>query len=287
MSWKAVAEKDFRDAIRSRLLIVLTALFALFAAGASYVVSEIQPPQEAALTGEVTTFLLILGLVSATAVFIPLVAIAAAYRSLAGERDSGSLKLLLSLPNSRRDVVVGKFLGRSAVVSVALLVGFAVGLVATAVLADAFSPLEYIAFVAVSLLFAFVFVSIAVGVSAFTSSTSRAAYGAFGLFIVFQFLWGLIAQSVVYVLNGFSFEGLEEGDTLLDLFDFLVIIDPTTAYQQGTLWTIRLIDESEEAQQAAADAPFYLQDWFGFVVMIFWIVAPLAVGYLRFNRSDL
>ena len=287
MSWKAVAEKDFRDAIRSRLLIVLTALFALFAGGASYVVSEIQPPQEAALTGEVTTFFLILGLVSATAVFIPLVAIAAAYRSLAGERDSGSLKLLLSLPNSRRDVVVGKFLGRSAVVSVALLVGFAVGLVATAVLADAFSPLEYIAFVAVSLLFAFVFVSIAVGVSAFTSSTSRAAYGAFGLFIVFQFLWGLIAQSVVYVLNGFSFEGLEEGDTLLDLFDFLVIIDPTTAYQQGTLWTIRLIDESEEAQQAAADAPFYLQDWFGFVVMIFWIVAPLAVGYLRFNRSDL
>ncbi len=285
MSVLAVAEKDFRDAIRSRLLIVLALLFALFAGGAAYVVTELDPPQQAQFTGEVTTLLLIIGLVQATAVFIPIVAIAVAYRSLAGERQSGSLKMLLSLPNSRADVVAGKFLGRSGVVTVALIVGFAIGLVVTAALADAFSLTEYLTFVGVSLLFAFVFVAITVGISAFTASTSRAAYGAFGLFIIFQFLWRILSQGVVYVLNGFSYE--EVPDRLLNLFDFLIVLDPTTAYQQATLWTIRLIDESEEAQQAAADAPIYAEDWFGFIVMAMWIILPLAVGYLRFEASDL
>lgn len=284
MSIRAVAEKDFRDALRSRLLIVLTALFALFAAGASYVVTNIQPPQQAQFTGEVTTVLLIVGLVSATAVFIPIVAIAASYRSLSGERQSGSLKLLLSLPNSRADVVAGKFIGRSGVVTIALLIGFAIGLVFTSAFADAFSAVEYLAFVGVSLLFAFVFVAIAVGVSAFTSSTSRAAYGAFGLFVVFQFLWNILVQGLIYVFNGFSFEGLEQGDMLVELSQVLQILSPTTAYQQGTLWTVRRLAENQEAQSAEA---FYLEPWFGFVTMALWIILPLAVGYLRFEGSDL
>ena len=80
---------------------------------------------------------------------------------------------------------------------------------------------------------------------------------------------------------------MEEGDTLVNLFQFLTILDPTAAYRQGTLWVIRLIDESGELQEATADLPFYLQDWFGFVVMAFWIVVPLAVGYLRFESTDL
>jgi ABC-2 type transport system permease protein len=284
MSWQAVAQKDFRDAIRSRLLIALTVLFALFAVGAAYVVSEIQPPQQAALAGEVTTVFLIIGLAGATAVFIPIVAIAASYRALAGERQSGSLKVLLSLPNSRADVVVGKVLGRAGVVTVALLVGFAVGLVATAALAEAFSALEYIAFVGTSLLFALVFVSIAVGVSAFTASTSRAAYGSFGIFVVFQFLWSVLVQGVVYALNGFSFEGLQQGSTLFDVAQVLQILNPATAYQQGTRWTVRLLAENQEVQSASA---FYLEPWFGFVIMAIWIILPLAVGYYRFEASDL
>jgi ABC-2 type transport system permease protein len=284
MSWQAVAQKDFRDAIRSRLLIALTVLFALFAVGAAYVVSEIQPPQQAALTGEVTTVFLIIGLAGATAVFIPIVAIAASYRALAGERQSGSLKVLLSLPNSRADVVVGKVLGRAGVVTVALLVGFAVGLVATAALAEAFSALEYIAFVGTSLLFALVFVSIAVGVSAFTASTSRAAYGSFGIFVVFQFLWSVLVQGVVYALNGFSFEGLQQGSTLFDVAQVLQILNPATAYQQGTRWTVRLLAENQEVQSASA---FYLEPWFGFVIMAIWIILPLAIGYYRFESADL
>ena len=291
MSWKAVAEKDFRDAIRSRLLLALTGLFVLFAVALAYFVSEFdqQVQFQEELAGEITAIALIGGFVGPVSVFIPIVAIAASYRAIAGERDSGSLKLLLSLPNDRFDVVLGKFLGRAGVVTIAVLAGFAVGLIATLILTQALSVLDYLAFVVVSLLLAFVFVSISVGVSAFTESTSRAAYGAFGIFIVFQFLWQVLVTGVVYVLNGFSLPGPEEElpEWISNAAEILIVIDPTTAYQQGVLWVIRRIADDPEAQETAADVPFYVQDWFGFVFLGLWIVVPLAVGYLRFKRADL
>ncbi len=291
MSWQAVAEKDFRDAIRSRLLLVLTVLFVLFAGGAAYFAAQIRPPAQVQFGGELTTLALIGGLTGPVSIFIPIVAIAAAYRSVAGERQSGSLKLLLSLPNSRVDVVVGKFLGRAGVVSVALLVGFTVGLFVVATQAAEFSALEYLVFVLVSLLLAYVFVSVAVGVSAFTTSTSRAAYGAFGVFLVFQFLWRVLVSGFVYVANGFGFPGPEESfpDWLRTAAEFLTIIDPTAAYQQGVLWVIRRLAEEggQQAQGAATQGPVYVQEWFGFVVLLYWIAMPLLLGYWRFERVDL
>ncbi len=292
MSWQAVAEKDFRDAIRSRLLLALTVLFVLFAGGSAYFAAQIRPPAQVQFGGELTTLALIGGLTGPVSVFIPVVAIAAAYRAIAGERQSGSLKLLLSLPNSRQDVVVGKFLGRAGVVSAALLVGFGVGLFVVATLADGFSAPEYVAFVLVSLLLAFVFVSVAVGVSAFTTSTSRAAYGAFGIFVVFQFLWSVLVAGFVYVGNGFGFPGPEEEfpGWLQTSAEFLTILDPTAAYQQGVLWVGRRLAESANGQAqagGATDGPFYVQDWFGFVVLVFWVAAPLLIGYWRFRQVDL
>ena len=291
MSWQAVAEKDFRDAIRSRLLLALTVLFVLFAGGSAYFAAQIRPPAQVQFGGELTTLALIGGLTGPVSVFIPVVAIAAAYRAVAGERQSGSLKLLLSLPNSREDVVFGKFLGRAGVVSVALLVGFTVGLFVVATLAEEFSVLEYLVFVFVSLLLAYVFVSVAVGVSAFTASTSRAAYGAFGVFVVFQFLWSVLVAGFVYVGNGFGFPGPDEEfpEWLRTAAEFLTIIDPTAAYQQGVLWVVRRLadQEGQQAQAAATDGPFYVQEWFGFVVLLFWVAVPLLVGYWRFQQVDL
>jgi len=58
-------------------------------------------------------------------------ALIAAYLAIAGERESGSLKLLLGLPPSRGEVLVGKFLGRSGVVAIGLVLGFLVSGVVT------------------------------------------------------------------------------------------------------------------------------------------------------------
>ena len=58
-----------------------------------------------------------------------------------------------------------------------------------------------------------------------------------------------------------------------------------TAFLQSTEWLVNRVADSQEAQQTSADA-FYLEPWFGFVVLALWIVLPLVVGYLRFESAD-
>jgi len=104
MTWADVAGKDFRDAVRSRwvgrlaiLYVVAFILYILFA----FVLRWIPLPQAANLTNEVSA-LFIIGFRSVSVWIVPAISIVMAYASITDERDSGSLKVLLSLPHSRQ-----------------------------------------------------------------------------------------------------------------------------------------------------------------------------------------
>jgi len=279
MSVLAVAEKDFRDAVRSRLMIVVAVLFVAFTGGGIALGNAFGLE-----SGAVAALILDL-LLRGTTTFVPLVALGIAFRSVAGERQSGSLKMLLSLPNSRLDVVVGKFLGRTAVVAVAIVIGFVSMLVAVAATFDGdIQPEVILTFMLAALLLAIVFVSIAVSVSAFSESTFAAAIGGFSFFILFQFAWRGLIFLLRYVFNGFETPNAVAETP--EWVEVLIVVNPMTGWRQSTSWLLRRVSDQQEASQEAADA-FYLEPWFGFVVLAFWIVLPLVVGYLRFESSDL
>ena len=279
MSVRAVAEKDFRDAIRSRLMIIVAVMFIAFTGGGVALGSALPNfGGDSALA--VITFLMLRG----TSVFIPIIALGIAFKSIAGERERGSLKVLLSLPNSRLDVVVGKFLGRTAVVSVAVVVGFLSLLIASAI---AFSGdldvMGLIGFMLAALMLGIVFVSIAVSLSAFTKSTFGAAVGAGGLFVLFQFAWGGLVFLLRYAVNGFEFP---TGSERPDWAEVLTSVNPMEGWRTSANWLVNQLAENGETAQNGAEA-FYLEPWFGFVVLALWIVLPLVVGYLRFESADL
>lgn len=281
MSFAAVAEKDFRDAIRSRLMIVVAVMFVAFTGG-GVALGQAFGLQSGTVVGLILSVML-----QGTAIFIPLVALGIAYRSIAGERESGSLKVLLSLPNSRLDVVVGKFLGRSAVVSVAIVVGFISMLIAAAATFEGNIPAESILmFMLSALLLAVVFVSVAVSVSAFADSSFAAAIGAFGFFVLFQFAWGGLVFLLRYVVNGFETPDIGLGTETPDWVEVLFVVNPMNGWRQSTRWLLRRVSEEQEVQETSVDA-FYLEPWFGFVVLAVWVVLPLVVGYLKFESADL
>lgn len=178
MTWLAIAKKDFRDAVQSRALWALVAGFVLLSLVSTY--AYVQVPE---LFGEPTgaTFAgLVFFTVGLTGLFVPLAAIVVCYKSLAGERELGSIKLLLSLPTNRLNVFTGKVVGRAAVLVFGLGIGLLVGLGFGSVLLGTVALGAMLVFVLVTLGFAAIYAEVMVGLSATTGSTSRATTFALG-----------------------------------------------------------------------------------------------------------
>lgn len=300
MSWVAVARKDLRDTARSKVLWVTIALFVLFAGGLAYLWVEvlnrtqdlvqiagqaagIQHPETVGFITLMSSGILTIGPVL---VFVPVIGLMLGYKSIVGERDSGQIKLLLSLPHTRQDVMVGKLAGRSAVAMISVLVGFFVAAVIVAALST-LAPLVFLQFVLAVALFALVHVSIGIGISS-AAPSSAWAIGLVVAFVgIFQVMWGgafFVLKLVLFddvsatapewfrFLEGLS-PGRAYGDALAVLVPEYAKLQSTIAQQQGG------IPESEK--------PFFLQNEFGFLVLVAWAVVPLALGYLRFESIDL
>ena len=218
---------------------------------------------------------------------IPLIALVSAYLSIAGERQSGNLKFLLSYPNSRRDVVAGKLIARSTLVGGAVVLSYAVGLALALYYYPKIFVGDYVAYVGLTLLYALTYVSIAVALSAATSSRSRAMGSAIGVWFVLNVFWNFFPINPTAVAN---FVADKLGMTLSqNAQDFIWTLSPTGAYMNS----MQLIFPDSFAQRVGQtgwldpNAPFYLDGWFMLVILAAWFVVPLALGYWRFERADL
>lgn len=284
MSWAVVARKDFRDARLSRALWAITAAFVLLSAGMAVLYATV--PELSQDIGELSTLGYLTLLLAVTTLFVSVAAIVIGAGAIAGERDRGSSKLLLGFPHSRADVLLGKLIGRTAVLAVAILVGLAVTLAVIVALFPTFSPADYAIFAAVTLLFALVYVGIMVAVSATTGSGGRAMAFGVGVFVLLEFLGDLLAPAVMFVVNGFSFGGIA---TVPGWYAFLNIVTPSAAYQNALGWFLGDGTAAALTLGGMLDGavPFYLTGWASIAVLALWLVVPLVLGYRRFAAADL
>jgi ABC-2 type transport system permease protein len=262
--WRSVARKEFRDAVRSRRLLVLVVLFVLFVVGVEYAVVGV--------LGDASSVTAVVGtLVGPTTLLVPLVGLFSGYRCVAGERESGTHRLLFSLPHSRADVVVGKVVGRTLVVWLAVLAGFLAGVLTALVLLGGVDVVPLVAYLAVSLLYAAAFVGLGVGISAATGSTNVAVVASVGAFGLFQFLWPLLVD----LARRHLLPGAPES-----LYEALTVLSPLVSYATTLFAYVG-------AGLGRAGSTPYQQGWFGLLVLAAWVVVPPALGYLRFRGVDL
>ncbi|WP_158056344.1 ABC transporter permease subunit [Halorussus halophilus] len=281
MSWLVVARKDFEDAVRSKMLWSIILLFVLATAGT---IAALDQVLELDADGATQLLTLPAGLI------IPISALVAAYLAIAGERESGSIKILLGLPHTRRDVVVGKLLGRAGVVAAAVVVAFAVTGVVLAALYGTVSFGQFVMLTLLTVLFGTTFVGIAVGISATSASRSRAMASAVGVFVLFQILWDYVPAAIYYVAEG-TIPGVGK---LPAWYYLLVTLNPKNAYTTasdlfltgGAMAAANGGQSMTMADRVIGEVPFYLESWFGLVVLAIWLVVPVALGYLAFERAD-
>lgn len=279
MSWAVVARKDFNDARRSRSLWGLSAAFLLlallFATLYAYVPAVTADAEVSSLG--------LLGFLSApVAIFVAVAALVTAYKSVAGETESGSGKLLLSLPHTRGDVVLGKVVGRALVLAVPVVIGLAAMLAVVFVADVPFAATEYALFGAVTMLFVLVYVALFVDLSASTTSTARAATISVLALVGLEFAWDVVPLGAWFVANGFAVpDGLTTGsvEAMPNWVAFLVNLPPSAAYQNAIGGVL--------SGSLGGAGPWYLSQWFSLVVLALWAVVPLAVGYRRYQAADL
>ena len=272
MSWLVVARKDFEDSIRSRWLQVLTALFVGLVTLFAVVSLRLSTGGETISTN---AFLggSFMGLLSGT--LVPLIALVIAYSAVTGERESGSLKILLSLPHSRADVVFGKVAGRAAALSAAIGVGFIVPAVILAVGPLELDILTYIGYTLLVSLLVSVFVAIAVGWSAAAPSQRIALAGAIGLYFVFVPFWDIIQVPLQIALLSLP-EWVPVSASAIS--DALLLSNPNASFQFLTNALLQgqfLSGELASLQLSALS------------MLLFWLLAAPLVGLLIFQRRDL
>lgn len=303
MSWQAIAEKDLHDAVRSYWLWGLTVVLSvLLAVGPLFVAAGYIQISQRGGNGPITTDVYAQLMVGILAFFVPAIAIVLAYEAITGERDSGTLKLLLSLPHTRLDVVVGKAVGRGTVVGTAIVIAFVVAALAIVPTPLVFAGWHFVGFALLTVLLALAFVGIAVGFSAAAETSRRAMVGTVTMFVLFTLIWGRFAKGLIRLLANNT--GLGTG-ALVRLHLFVTVLNPTEAYRTlvlsllfGSPLQARLsliggsglqgqLNRNVYAQALGGSLPAYLSDPVVGLILVAWIVLVPLVGYWVFEETDL
>ncbi|MFW5918844.1 MAG: ABC transporter permease subunit [Halanaeroarchaeum sp.] len=274
MSTFVVARKEFADAVRSRTLWGIVGIIA--------VMTSLAIAVSAFVPGQTSVYTAIGGAAQFAGLLVPIMALVAAYLAIAGERESGSIKILLGLPPSRGAVLLGKFLGRSLVVVVGIVVGFTLAAVA---LVAIYGTVPAVAFGSVTLLSAALgvaFVGIAIGISATTATRARAMTYGVSAYLLLTLLWDLVPEVVRMVVGGSTAGGVQPW------YLFLTALSPTGAFNALVREVLaREMGTPGFGVALPGGTPFYLEPWAMVVILLTWTVAPLGAGYLWFRAADL
>jgi len=275
--WLEVARKDFQYARRSNVFLVLVGIFTFLTMAIFILPGVLTVAFGDSLPADATTeWQLFQASATAGATVIPITALIAAYLSIAGERQSGRIRVLLSLPPSRQDVVIGKFVSRSVLMSIAIGVAYLVAVVVSVAFYRDLPLVTLFWTVGLSCLMATSFVGLAVGISAATRSRMQALALVLFIFVVTVVLWTPLLGAISGLV-AFGLDSQPDG-----LIAFLDVFPPSSTF--GALYDSLVGALVGPATESDA---FYRSDPFLFVLLVAWAVVPVALGYVVFERVDL
>lgn len=292
MTWRHVWTRDLRSTFRSRLVPAVAVILLLATAGVvlgMYAIDNYGPPP--ALRDAV------LAVGSVSHALIPLVGLLASYSALAGERESGSVRFLLGLPNSRLDAFLGKFGSRQTAVGAPLLLGLLVCTVAVGVLFENGSYLDMLGLTGVTLLYAVLFVGMGLTLSAVASSATRAVVGAVGIFVLFRGGWPALQAVLLRMQDAEKYPFAPEWYYWVGRINPLnAYVKLTTEFAGDDLVRHPLITSAvdigynpetrEQFVEASVDSVAVTPEFAALVLLAWTVVVPL-LGLAVWRRRDL
>lgn len=263
----ALAGKEFRDRFRNRWVLAVAVVFTVFSLMITYFGAAVQGQ-----IGPRSIELTIASLVSLVIYLIPLIALLLGFDAIVGERERGSLDLLLALPITRLELLLGKFLGLAGALTLSTVTGFA--LVAVLLFRQfSYAGLyHYLGFVLSSVLLGLAFLSLAMLLSVLARDRTRASGLAIALWFALVLVFDLLLLGLLVASGG------ELGG---DAFAYLLLLNPADIFR---ILNIFSLDDVRRLYGLASIVPPALgQAWLMGGAMLVWIVGPLALASWRFK----
>jgi Cu-processing system permease protein len=262
-----IAGKEWRDRVRNRWVVAVALIFALFALAIAWFGSAQQG--EVGFRGIDVT---IASLVSLVVYLVPLIALVLGYDAIVGEKERGSLELLLAMPITRFEILLGKFLGLSAALASATALGFGAGLLALAAQLSARDVYHYLGFAGSAVLMGMAFLSLSMVVSVVAPDRIRASGTAIGLWFFFVLIFDLLLMGVLVWSEGRLGSGLFGVLLMLNPADVFRLLNIFGSAQVQSMYGLATVMPDTLTNPAVLVA-----------VMLGWIIAPFIVAHWRFK----
>lgn len=273
----ALLKKEFLDNVRNRWIIALSAIFIVFV----LVISFLGGVQAGGGAGFQGLFETVAGMTATAAILVPILGLMISYAAVVGEKERGSILLLLSMPITRFEAILGKFAGLGAVMLTAILSGLGIGGVVVMAFAGTEGWENFLVFLLGAAVFALAFLSVGLLLSSLARRRGTAMGLAVFLWFFFVFIFDL-ALLGVFVATGGSFPP-QPGEMLPDWFSAATIGNPVDAFQSFAARAFGIT--------SAFGVPIQLPDFVTVgttgLSMALWALVPVALAFWRFRGQDL
>ena len=263
-----IAGKEFWDRIRNRWVLAVALVFTVFA----LVIAYFGAAQQGAV-GFRSIDVTIASLVSLVIYLIPLIALVLGFDAIVGERERGSLDLLLSMPITRVELLLGKYLGLAAALTFSTVAGFGLVAVVLSSQLELNALFHYFGFMLSSVLLGCAFLSLAVMLSVFAGDRTRASGLAIAMWFFFVLVFDLLLLGAL-VVSGGQWGG--------ELFPYLLLLNPADVFRILNIFSLE--DVRALYGLATVFPPSLANPALLGVVMFAWIALPLGIAAWRFRK---
>lgn len=199
-----VAKKELTDAITSKRFWLIVGLFLLlyivniYATSLGFRMGLLGPTRLFLKAGS--------SVVSTMSIMAPLLGIALAFSAISGEREKGTLKVLLSRPIYREDVINGKIVSSLALITLTVTATSFLSISASILLQGITVTLDDIIrlciFVVISILFSFAYYAISLFVSTLSNRSGQSLVISLGIWIFFALILPLLSSFIALSILG-------------------------------------------------------------------------------------
>lgn len=266
-----IAREEFRRALEGRWLFGFTVLLTALTLGLSFF--GLAQSREVGFVGFARVTLSLMNLVLFV---VPLCGLMLGVTSIAGGR--GTLSLLLAQPVGRGEVLVGKFLGLGAALTVAQAIGFGAGGTLVALQAGADQVNGFLALTGLSIALGWLTVSASLGIAVAWPDRLKATSVALLLWLLLVVAYDLAVLGATTMLQGLPLQSVLFPALLLNPVDLARVLT-TLAVGSGALFgpTSAVLMRMFGSTGGVA---------LGLFVLLVESVLPLLVAVRWFRRRD-